>query len=157
MHPVRRLALLVPTAALLVLTGCGSSLATRPSEGSPRSTTSTEARALTPFCEAVQTRREATEPIAALGLGQQLTDVSAVVDRIRAANQQVTALAPQEIRADFERTDALVEQQLQLLEARDGDTLAVARDPAVARARTDPGFTAASDRVDDYVRRTCEG
>lgn len=154
MHPVRRLVSVVPAAALVLLSGCGDSLATRSSEYSPRTTTS-PARATTPFCEAVRASREATEPVSSLVVGERLADVEQVAARVRAANQQVTALAPQEIRADFDRASALVEQQLQLLEANGGDTVAIARDPAVARARADPEYAAAGRRVNDYVRRTC--
>lgn len=155
MYPVRRMALFATMAALALVAGCGDSLATRSSDYSSDSTPTTEARASSPFCEAVENSRRATEPVAALGVGQQLGDVGQVAADVRTANQQVTALAPQEIRADFERTTALVEQQLQLLEANGGDTLAVARDPAISQARTDPEYTAANSRVTDYVRRTC--
>lgn len=160
MHPVRRpsppvAAVLVGLVVLALAAGCGDSLATRSSDGSSRATTTSAAPVASPFCEAVENSRRATEPVAALGIGGRLGDVGQVADDVRTANQQVTALAPQEIRADFERTTALVEQQLQLLEANGGDTLALARDPAVARARTDPEFTAANRRVSDYVRRTC--
>ena len=48
----------------------------------------------------------------------------------------MTALSPQEIRADFERVNALIERQLRLLEANGGDTLALARDADVARWST---------------------
>lgn len=154
MYPVRRLALVAPVVLVLV-SGCGDSLATRSSDYSVRATATTEAPARTPFCEAVAASEQASDPLVGLGVGQRLEDVSRVVQQVRNANEQVVALAPQEIRADVERTTAFVEQQLRALEANGGDTLAVARDPAVARSRSDPGYTAANRRVTDYVRRAC--
>ena len=90
-----------------------------------------------------------------MGIGRSISDVGEVTANVRQANQQVTALAPQEIRADFERVDQLVERQLALLEANGGDTLAVARDPGIAQDRADPEYQAASQRIRDYVRSTC--
>ncbi|MDN5917194.1 MAG: hypothetical protein L0I76_19175 [Pseudonocardia sp.] len=146
------LALPAVAAAVLVLTACGGSVADR---GSSRTVTTTQAEAVTPFCEAVENSRAATRPVSGLGTGRRVDDVDGVADRVRAANEQVTALAPQELRADFERANALIEHQLRLLEANGGDTLALARDPDIAREATDPGYTAASSRINEYVRATC--
>lgn len=152
MSGVRRSAVLLPLACAL-LAGCGDSLATRPGPSRPAPTT--EAVAPTPFCEAVRASREATEPVTGIGAGRRVGDVATVAAEIRRANQQVVALAPQDIRADFDRANELVERQLQLLEANGGDTLALARDPEVARSRSDPAYRAASQRVTAYVRSTC--
>lgn len=152
MTAVRRFALLVP-AALVLLAGCGGSLATQP--GTSRPATTTQAQASTPFCDAVQASREATQPVGGIGLGRGVEDVEAVAADVRRANQQVTGLAPQEIRSDFDRVNQLVERQLQLLEANGGDTIAVARNPEIAEARSDPEYQAASQRINDYVRSNC--
>ncbi|BBG01119.1 MULTISPECIES: hypothetical protein [Pseudonocardia] len=153
MTPVRRCALLVP-AALLLLAGCGGSLATQP--GTSRPATTTAAQASTPFCDAVQASREATQPVGGIGLGRAVEDVESVASNVRRANQQVTGLAPQEIRTDFDRVNQIVERQLQLLEANGGDTVAVARNPEIAEARSDPEYQASSQRINDYVRSNCE-
>ena len=144
MSSVRRSGYALPalSAALVVLAGCGSSVATRET---PRTAVTTQAKAVTPFCEAVANSRAATRPIAELGTGQRVE-----------ANQQVTSLAPQEMRADFERAGQLLERQLQVLEESGGDTLALSRDPELARNRTDPEYTSGTQRINDYVRRTCE-
>ncbi|OLL71305.1 hypothetical protein Ae168Ps1_5808 [Pseudonocardia sp. Ae168_Ps1] len=152
MTGVRRLALLVP-AALVLVAGCGGSLATQP--GSSRQATTTEAVATTPFCEAVQASRDAAQPVSGLAIGRSLGDIDRVAAEVRRANQQVSSLAPQEIRADFDRANQLVERQLELLEANGGDTMAVARDPEIAQARSDPEYQAASQRINDYVRSNC--
>lgn len=154
MSSTRRHALALPAllAAVLALPGCGSSVADRDTS---RTATTTQARAVTPFCEAVEQSRAATGPVSRLATGQRLDDPAVVVDRVRTANEQVTALAPQEVRPDFERVNALVERQLRLLESNGGDTLALARDPDVAREAADPGYTAAVRRINDYVRSTC--
>ena len=152
MTAVRRLALLLP-AALVLIAGCGGSLATQP--GSSRPATTTQAQATTPFCEAVQASRDASEPVSEIGIGRSVGDLPEVAANVRQANQQVTALAPQEIRADFDRVNRLVERQLELLEANGGDTLAVARNPEIAQTRSDPEYQAASQRINDYVRSNC--
>ena len=152
MTAVRLFVLLLP-AVLVLLAGCGGSLATQP--GSSRPTTTTPARAATPFCEAVRASRDAAQPVNGIGIGRSVGDVAEVTANVRAANQQVTALAPQELRADFDRANQLDERRLELLEANDGDILAVARDPQIAQARTDPEYQAASQRINDYVRSNC--
>lgn len=154
MTAVRRPGLLVPAVlALLLVAGCGSSLATQPSSSRP--VTTTQNRPSSPFCDAVEASRTATQPFSGVGIGRSISDVGEVTANVRRANQQVTSLAPQEIRADFERVDQLVERQLALLEANGGDTLALARDPGLARDRTDPEYQAAAQRIRDYVRSTC--
>lgn len=146
------LALAAVVAAPLVLTGCGSSVADRDTS---RTVTTTAAEAVTPFCEAVDESRAAARPISELGTGRRLAEINNVADQVRTANQQVTALAPQELRTDFERRNALIERQLRLLETNGGDTLALARDQDIAREASDPGYTAALRRINDYVRSTC--
>lgn len=135
-----------------MLAACGGSVADR---GSSRTVTTTQAAAVTPFCEAVANSRTAARPVSELGTGRRVDDIAQVADRVRAANQQVTALSPQEIRADFDRVNALIERQLRLLEANGGDTLALARDADVAREASDPAYTEASGRINEYVRNTC--
>ncbi|MEJ8277315.1 hypothetical protein [Pseudonocardia spirodelae] len=155
MTAVRRGGLVVAAVlTLLLLAGCGSSLATRPSS-SRVVTPTTTAQASTPFCEAVEASRAATQPFSGVGIGRSVSDVGRLAADVRRTNQQVTALAPQELRQDFDRVDQLVERQLSLLEANGGDTLAVARDPGIASTRADPQYQQASQRINDYVRSTC--
>ena len=149
-HRHRAVILPVLVAAVLGLAGCGSSVADR---DGPRTVTTTQARAVSPFCEAVQTRRQAARPLSEPG--RRVDDIGAIAERVRTANQQVSALAPQELRADFERVNGLIERQLRLLETNGGDTFALARDPDVARESNDPAYSEASDRINEYVRATC--
>lgn len=152
MRASRRYCLALPAllVAGLVLSGCGSSVADR---GSSRTVTTTQARAVSPFCEAVDRSSAAARPVSTPG--RRVDDITAVADEVRAANQQVTALAPQELRADFERVNGLIERQLRILEANGGDTFALARDPDITREANDPAYNEASDRINDYVRATC--
>lgn len=152
MTAVRRLLLLLPAACVL-LAGCGGSLATQ--QSSARTVTTTQAQASSPFCEAVQAGQDAAQPVTGLGIGRSVDDVEQVAANLRRANQQVTSLAPQEIRADFDRVNQLAERQLQVLEANGGDTMALARDPELAQQRSDPAYQEASQRVNDYVRSHC--
>lgn len=152
MRAVRGFVLLFPVV-LVLIAGCGGSLATQP--GSSRPATTTSAQAETPFCEAVKAGRDAAQPVNGIGIGRSVGDVAEVIANVRAANQQVTALAPGELRADFDRANQLDERRLELLEANGGDVLAVARDPELAQARSDPEYQAASQRINDYVRANC--
>lgn len=154
MSSVRRnaLALTAVVAAPLVLAGCGGSVADRDTS---RTVTTTAAQAVTPFCEAVDNSRAAARPVSELGTGRRVGEISTVAEQVRTANEQVTALSPQELRADFERRNALIERQLRILESNGGDTLALARDSDVAREASDPAYTAGQRRINDYVRSTC--
>ncbi|MFP5021960.1 hypothetical protein [Pseudonocardia phyllosphaerae] len=135
------------------LTGCGDSLATRPSS-TPHASPTTS-RSQTPFCEALQRSREAARPVNELGVSRQKSDTGEVVTDVRSANQQVLLLAPQEIRPDVQRANEVVELQLRVLERTEGDTLALSRDPDVSRERSDPQNVEASQRIQDYSRRMC--
>ncbi|ANY05236.1 hypothetical protein AFB00_01690 [Pseudonocardia sp. HH130630-07] len=152
---MRRWTLLLSALTVsVVLAGCGDSLATQ--SGTSRPATTTEARATTPFCEAVQANQDAVRPLGGIAVGGRVEDVAQLVANVRRTNQQVTALAPQEIRGDFDRANQLVERQLVALENSGGDSMAVARDPEIARARSDPEYQAASQRISDYVRSNCD-
>lgn len=149
MSPVRRIVPLVLTGA--VLAGCGSSI----TEITSRSTGPTPARAVSPFCDAVERSQRAAEPVSRGRIGARVEDIDQIADQVRSANQQVSALAPPELRADADRVVGVVDRQLRLLEDSNGDTLVLSRDPDLARATSDPEYGAASRRLADYVRSTC--
>ena len=149
MSPVRRIVPLVLTGA--VLAGCGSSI----TDVTTRSTGPTQVRAVSPFCDAVERSQTAAAPISRSRIGTRVDDVDAVAEQIRSANQQVSALAPPELRADADRVTGVVDRQLRLLVDSGGDTLALARDPDLQRVTSDPEYAAASRRLGDYVRSTC--
>jgi hypothetical protein len=155
MGPAPRHSVAVVLAAVtLLMTGCGGSLADTDAPAPSRS------RSTPPgdFCAAVLAGAEATRPLAALvGRGgtiprPQLTDAAA---RVRSANADVLATAPEEIRADVERSVAAVDLQLDALEAAAGDTVAVARDSALRSALAAPEYTTATQRVRRYVDSQC--
>ena len=149
MYPVRRLTLLL--AAALVLSACGSSI----TAVTPRSAGPTQARAVTPFCDAIEQSQTATREVSAAGVGRRIENIDQVADQVRAANQQVSALAPPELRADADRVVAVVDRQLRLLEDSGGDTLALSRDPELTRLTGDPAYAASSRALNDYVRTSC--
>lgn len=149
MYPVRRI---VPALlAGAVVAGCGSSI----TDVTQRSTGPTQARAVSPFCDAVEQSQTAAEPVARARVGGQIENVGQVADQVRTANQQVSALAPPELRADADRVVSVLDRQLRLLEDNGGDTLALARDPDLRRETADPAYAAASRRLTDYVRSSC--
>lgn len=149
MSPVRPI---VPVLlAVAVVAGCGSSI----TETTTRSTGPTQARAVSPFCDAVERSQAAAEPVSRGRIGARVEDVGEIADEVRSANQQVSALAPQELRADADRVTGVVDRQLRLLVDSGGDTMVLARDPELERATTDPAYAAATRRLGDYVRSTC--
>ena len=149
MSPVRWIVPVLLTGA--VLAGCGSSI----TEITTRSTGPTPAHAVSPFCDAVQRSQKAAEPVSRGRIGARVDDVENVADQVRSANQQVSALAPPELRADADRVTGVVDRQLRLLVDSGGDTMVLSRDPDLARATSDPEYAAASRRLGDYVRSTC--
>ena len=149
MSPVRRI---VPVLlAVAVVAGCGSSITAT----TPRSTGPTQARAVSPFCDAVERSQTAAEPVSRGRIGARVDDVGEVAEQVRTANLQVSALAPPELRADADQVTAVVDRQLRLLVDSGGDTLVLSRDPELERATNDPAYTAATRRLGDYVRSTC--
>jgi hypothetical protein len=151
--PAVALAAVLAVAALL-LGGCGGSLA---DADAPR-----PSRAQRPppgdFCTAVKAGAAATRPLAALvaqGGVVPRERLAAAAAKVRAANADVLATAPGEIRPDVERSVALVEMQIAALEAADGDTGAVAGDAAMRSTVAAPEYTGASRRVREYVDTHC--
>jgi len=149
MYPVRRILPVLLAGA--VVAGCGSSI----TETTQRSATPTPARAVSPFCDAIEQSQAAAEPVSRGRAGGRIEDIDQVADQVRTANQQVSALAPPELRADADRVVGVLDRQLRLLEDSGGDTAALSRDPELGRASADPAYTAASRRVTDYVRASC--
>lgn len=149
MTPVRRIVPLLLTGA--VLTGCGSSI----TDVTPRSAAPTQARPVSPFCDAVERSQAASESVSRGRIGARVDDVDDVADQVRSANQQVSALAPPELRADADRVTGVVDRQLRLLVDSGGDTLVLSNDAELSRATSDPEYAAASRRLGDYVRSTC--
>ena len=119
--------------------------------------TRAEAPRSSPFCAAAEANVEAIRPLGGLvARGQvppdELTDT---VDAVRRAGADMVNTAPPEIQADVEQTVAVLDLQLDVLIANDGDPSAVARDPQVAARVNSPEVTGATQRVRSYVERTC--
>jgi hypothetical protein len=158
MGPVPRWSSIVAGVLLavgaLLITGCGGSLADTDAPNA------SQARRVPPgdFCTAVRAGADATRPLAALvGRGGTVprAQLSEAAAQVRSANADVLATAPGEIRAEVERSVAAVDLQLSALEAAEGDTGAVARDGALRSRLTAPEYTAATQRVREYVGSHC--
>lgn len=136
-------------AALALLAGCGGSLADtdapRPVQEQPQSSE---------FCEAVTANSDAVRPLGTAitrgtGPGQELSDLIA---EVRRTNDRLVATAPGEIRSEVDRTIAGSTVQLDALETGGSDA---AQAPEVRAAVEDPEFTAAGERIREFVQANC--
>jgi hypothetical protein len=145
-HPVQVAGLVV---LLALLAGCGGSVADLDRTVERR----TEA-ASDPFCAAVAANSSAIRPLSGLlargsGPTPELTGLAA---EVRRTNADLVATAPGELRSDVERSVAGSTVQLDALESGGA---AAARSPEVVAAVEDPEFTAAGDRIRQYVQQNC--
>jgi hypothetical protein len=140
-------------AAVLVTVGCGGSVADADSPNPTRA----EAPRPSPFCAAAEANQEAIRPLNGLVARGQISpdELADTVDAVRRAGADMINAAPPEIHADVEQTVAVLDLQLDVLMANDGDPSAVARDPQVAARLNSPEVTGATQRVRSYVERTC--
>ena len=149
---MRATALTGALATGVLLVACGSSVADADLREPVRTTT-----APTSFCAAAQANLDAIRPLNGLVARgsvppDQLTDT---VDAVRRAGLEMVNTAPDEIRADVERTVQALDLQLDVLVDNGGDATAVTRDPQLTARLNSPEFAGAGDRVRSYVERTC--
>ncbi|GAA1265804.1 hypothetical protein GCM10009609_31230 [Pseudonocardia aurantiaca] len=149
----RATALVGAVVAAAVIAGCGGSVA----DADRREPVATAPRPQTPFCAAAEANVEAIRPLnELLARGvvppDELADTTAAV---RSAGAAMVEAAPNEIRADVERTVRALDMQLDVLIANGGDAAAMNRDPELAAGLSSPEFAGAGDRVRAYVERTC--
>jgi hypothetical protein len=151
MSPTTRICAL---AALVVLTGCGSSVADADSPD-PRRTTA--AAPTSPFCAAAQANLQAIRPLNGLVARGQVPpdELADTVATVRRAGADMTLTAPNDIRDDVERTVQALDLQLDALVASGGDASALTRDPQLTARLNSPEFAGAGERVRAYVERTC--
>ena len=143
------------TVLLLVLAGCGGSVADR---DQPRPTR--EAPAPTSaFCTAVQAGNTAAAPLDTLATRGSAPpeELSNVVDAVRRTNAALLDTAPPEIRTDVDRYVAVVDLQLDALLANGGDLGALQSDAALTERINAPDNVASSTRVREYVAKNCAG
>jgi hypothetical protein len=139
---------------MLLLVACGGSLADADRPGPARS-------ARTPpgdFCAAVQAGVAAARPLAALverGDAVPREQIVEAAEQVRSANADVLATAPEEIRADVERSIAEADVQLDALEAAGGDAAAMARVGATTSGSAEQEYAVAARRVREYVGVHC--
>ncbi|HYH31505.1 MAG TPA: hypothetical protein VD903_14065 [Pseudonocardia sp.] len=140
-------------AALVVLTGCGSSVADADSRDPIRTT----APPATPFCAAAQANLQAIRPLNGL-VAQGRVPPDQLADRVaavRRAGQDMVLTAPQDIRADVERTVEALDLQLDVLVASGGDQTAIGRDTELMNRLNSREFAGAGERVRAYMEQTC--
>jgi len=140
----------VLSATTLLLAACGGSLADADRPDPARS-------ARTPpgdFCAAVLAGAEAARPLSALvdrGDAVPREQVVEAAEQVRSANADVLATAPEEIRADVERSVAEANLQLDALEATGGQGITgPTRSGSAAQE-----YAAATRRVREYVGMHC--
>jgi hypothetical protein len=140
-------------AALLLLAGCGGSLADLDRPGPARART-----APADFCAAVLAGAAAARPVAVLVARTDPAarqELGAAAENARRAYADVLATAPEDIRPDVERAVAAADLQLDVLEGTGGDAGALARDAAVRRTLATQEYVVATQRVTDYVATHC--
>lgn len=147
---------LVLLAALLTsgtLTACGGSVADADDPDPVRAAPAP----MTPFCAASVANSEAIRPLNGLVAGGDATpeELSNTVEAVRRTAADLVAAAPDDIRADVQRTVQVVNVQLDALLASGGDAGAASRDPAVTAALAQPELAKAGERYRNYVTRTC--
>jgi hypothetical protein len=111
----------------------------------------------TPFCNAVQANVDAIRPLNGLTArgSARPGELAVTVDAVRRTSQDLVTTAPDEIRADVERTVQALDMQLDALVSAGGDTAAVAKDADLAAQLTSPEVAAASQRLSVYVNKNC--
>lgn len=147
------------SAALVVsmggaLLGCGGSVA---DTDAPDPTRRAAPAPANPFCAAAQANLEAIRPLNGLvAQGEVPRDQLAnTVAAVRRAGQDMVFAAPDEIRADVERTVQALDLQLDVLVENGGDQSALSRDTDLVNRLNSPEFAGAGDRVRAYVERNC--
>jgi hypothetical protein len=150
MGPISRVGAL---AALVVLAGCGSSVADADSSDRTRTTTAPPS----PFCAAAQSNLQAIRPLNGLvARGRVPADELAdTVTAVRRAGADMVRTAPDDIRVDVERTVRALDLQLDVLLASGGDASALTGNSELVTRLNSPEFAEAGDRVRAYVERTC--
>lgn len=146
-------------AALVVmiggaLLGCGGSSVA--DADAPDPTRRAPART-SPFCTAAQANLEAIRPLNGLvAQGRVPPDqLASTVAAVRRAGQDMVFAAPDDIRADVERTVQALDMQLDVLVASGGDQAALTRDTELVNRLNSPEYTGAGERVRTYVERNC--
>lgn len=145
MGPLARCALL---AGVMLVAGCGSSVA---DEDGRRPIATTRAAA-SPFCAAAQANSDA---IRALSTAPDGRVAPVAIDTARRTGTEFRAAAPDEIRADVDRSVRAVDLQLDALLANGGNVKTLTDDPQLAERLRAPEFAGAPQRVTAYVGRAC--
>jgi hypothetical protein len=136
-----------------VLLGCGGSVADADAPDPTRRAPAPPS----PFCAAAQANLEAIRPLNGLVAQGQVprNELVSTVAVVRRAGQDMVFAAPNDIRADVERTVDALNMQLDVLVASGGDQTALSRDTELVNRLNSPEFVGAGERVRAYVERNC--
>lgn len=153
MGVVSRAAWPVAVALVALSTGCGGSLAD--ADRAPRA--SPTPSPMSPFCAALNANSSTIQQLSLLtGSGVVPPgELAAAVEAIRRSGNDLTASAPEAMRADVRQTVDTINLQLDVLVKAGGDRAALAADPQVTARVNAPEVNAARQRVGAYASRTC--
>ncbi len=145
---------LLAVTLMIVLTGCGGSVADRDRDRPARAA---EPEPPSPFCTAIIASSEALTPLSALTAGGSIppAELGPTVDEVRRANSELLAAAPSDVRADVQTYVRIIELQLDAVVAGGGAADALAPGTPVAAQINTPENTDANERLQAYVSGEC--
>lgn len=137
---------LLAVTLMIVLTGCGGSVADRDRDRPARAA---EPEPPSPFCAAIISSSEALTPLSALTAGGSIPpeELRPTVDEVRRANSELLAAAPSDVRADVETYVRIIELQIDAVVAAGGAADALAPGTPVADQINTPENTEANERL----------
>ena len=143
---------------IILVTGCGRSVADADTTGTVASQPAGSTRAAG-FCAAVRANADAIRPLNQLTLTGPIhatgDGLTGAVEAARISGTVLVDAAPGDIRAAVVRTVAAMNSELNALLAAGGDAAKAARDPAVAAELNSAEVAAASRQVSTYVNQNC--
>lgn len=140
-------------AAVALLSGCAGSVADSDNPLAPAG----PPPPVSPFCQAVQSDIDATQPLARFSVEGDGTpaEFGQAAEAVRRSNANLIAAAPGEIRADIENSISLVPLHLETLAADNGGPAATITSAELAARAQDPAYVATRQRVQAFVNENC--
>ncbi len=148
-------ATLIAAAVAAAATGCGGDA--QDTEAEALANAAEIAMEYTEFCQAVVANAAANEPLSVFaaqgGAPHPAEAVAAVVEPVRASNEELLAKAPQEVRADAEAMAQVAELRLAAFERSGGDPAAANQDPVYLAkvSEVQPQI----DKLQTFFRNSC--
>lgn len=145
---------LLAALMMLLLAGCGGSVADRDREQPPAAQ---EPEPPSPFCAAIFASSDSLAPLGSLSGGGSIPpeELTPTADAVRLANSDLLAASPPEIREDVQTYVQVIERQLDAVVADGGSGDALAAGSPLAAEIDTPENVAANERLQAYVSETC--